>query len=256
MAQRYIDQAGQALAGTYGTEQNMIQSQLPAVAQLYQTLVGALQDTGAQATGSVMESAARRGLNRGTLAEDLAAALAPNMAVGQAQLNVDRTAQDAEIAGNLATLGMGRLSSTQQLAGSLQDRELDAQKHNMRMQELERENEIAIKTHQAREARARAEAARAARAKKNYDFYDAFLTRHVGGDGKVSPDKWKEAMASWVSKYGPDSSAEFITKFGGYMNKSHIKDYFTPMTIINSKIDPYVYKGIDALKSLAQRARK
>lgn len=159
MATRYVEEAQNALKPVYAQEAAAVQNQLPAIAQLYQTLVGALQQSAGTATADTVASAQRRGVNRASLPGQITTALAPNLAVGEAQLGVDRAAQEAAIAGNLTDLGVNQMSSVQDLAGALQTQDINNQQFNQNMQALDRNFDLDVRTAAARQARAAREAA-------------------------------------------------------------------------------------------------
>lgn len=259
MATRYTVPAEQAVAPAFNEAQAGIDAQLPAVAQLYNSLVGALQAGAQTGTQTVVDSANRRGVGRANLAGDVAGTLDEAVQLGTAQVGRQRAGAEANIADVGATLGSSRVDSITKMAQALQEGDLALQKEalqqqmdreeaSLKMTNLDRENDLAIKT-------ANAKAAAAARAKKaegpDKNIYEAYLLRKAGADGNVSPATFKEAMQDWVDNGG--SPAAFVSTYGGFINKQHTKDYFSTDASKIQRMQSAMMSGVTNPLKLARK---
>ena len=225
MATRWTEQGLAELNPVYSQERAALENQLPAISQLYQTLVAALEQSGAASQSDILADASRRGINRSTLAAQTSQALAPSLASGLGQLEVDRTGRVADVYGQLSALEQGLAESGIGLGGQLQEQDISRQTQDMKLQELQRGYDIDVRKKQlADAAEARAAEARAAAKGPDIDFADAYLMRRTGKDNKVSPYTYREALASWQELGGKPQV--FHTEFRKYVNTSHKDDYY------------------------------
>lgn len=161
MATRWTEQGLAELNPVYSQERAALENQLPAISQLYQTLVAALEQSGAASQSDILADASRRGINRSTLAAQTSQALAPSLAAGLGQLEVDRTGRTADVYGQLSALEQGLAESGVGLGGQFQEQDISRQTQDMKLQELQRGYDLDARRKQLADA---AEAARAARA--------------------------------------------------------------------------------------------
>lgn len=237
-----IAQAQQQVNPIYDPAVQDIQKQIPAVQQLYGALLQGLQAQTQNQVNNVVNSAAQRGVGSAGIAQGAQDALGSTMALQGAQLGSQQAQTQADLSGLVGKANVARGQSTIDLASSLQRQALEQQQNQFTMNDLARKaaleqqqnqqqynvQEAQYRTAQAKAAAAAAKAASQAASKLDLETFvsttKATLNKLVGGDGKVSPDTWKKAMGLWVEKGLPAS--DFINTYSGYINKSHIQDYF------------------------------
>lgn len=163
MATIYTEQTKPQVNQLYDQAVASTQQQIPAIAQLFQALSEQINQGAAADQEAILTSAARRGVSRPSLPGQVAAAMAPGLAVAQAQQEVDRTGMLADTQGALTQLGTNRHQDWASLADalasgnitmeSLQDKiDLEGQKHLFELQQLERGLMIDLKKEELRKA--------------------------------------------------------------------------------------------------------
>lgn len=206
------------------------QAQVPAINNLYSTLLQGLQNQSGSQLQNVLTSADQRGVMRASQPASTQEALNSSLMQAGAQLG----AQQAQgIAGVRSIAGQGeaqRAVSAQQLVQGLTAADIAAQENKYKLQEITRSDEINTIKNQVQEAKANARAAAAAAEAAKGQELESFLSNHeasfiklMGGDGKVSPETFGQAFQVWKSKGLPESA--FLEKYKGYINNSHIQDY-------------------------------
>lgn len=155
MAQRFIDQATQQLAPVYDTQIQGLQSQIPQIQNLYQTLSQALtqQNTNQLNTGvqQINEDASARGVLRSTLPVDsrqaLTAQLGAALNTSLGNLGIQQADTISNFQNKIGGLQVDRANQIASLSRSLEDqdlqrqqfeyqKQLDAQKLELQRQEL------------------------------------------------------------------------------------------------------------------------
>ena len=142
MATRYTEEATAQIAPLYDQQQQAISSQIPAIQQLYNTLMQGLQtgydtqlSTGVQ---GINEDASARGVLRSTLPNDSRAALTGQLGQalleGRAQLGRQQAGDVAGINERLGSLGINRANAIAELSRSLESQDLDRQKFEYQKQ--------------------------------------------------------------------------------------------------------------------------
>jgi hypothetical protein len=236
-----MNQANQELAAIYNPAIQGIQSQAPAVQNLYQTLMTGLAAQTAQQNQALAQSAQARGVAGGMINQNVSGMLNEALALEQARLGAQRASDVAGIQGQVAQAGVQRAQAAGQLAGTINTQNIEARQNQYKMADIERtaqmeqlQNQRSFEIQRAQYERAQAEASRA-RAEQAAsqaaemdieDFLsrtDASFTQLAGGDGKVSPKTFQEGLQLWRSKGLPE--AEYYNRYNGYINRSHIKDY-------------------------------
>lgn len=151
MATRYQQQATKQLNPVYAQSQKAIQSQLPAVEQLYQTLTQGLQqqnqmqlDSGVQ---NIVEDASARGVLRSTLPVDarqsLVAQLGAALNQSLGQLGAQRAQDISGINQQLGQLNIQRSGNIADLARALESQDLQRDQFNF--QKSQSKQELALK---------------------------------------------------------------------------------------------------------------
>jgi hypothetical protein len=232
-------QAINQAAEVYNPAIQAIQSQQPAIQQLYQTLMQGLQAQQTNQTQNVLASADQRGVGRAGLAGDVGMQLGAARNLAGAQVGVENAASMAQNRGLVGQAMAGRGQAAGDFNTSLTNQSIENQSNQLAMTDMERKAQLdmtqnqrnfEIQKVQAAQAASKAYAS-AANAAADMDLEEfvslteAGMKKKMGGDGFVSPETFKQAIALWSSKGLPVS--EFINKYSGFINKSHIQDYFS-----------------------------
>lgn len=130
MATKYEQIATKQLAPAFGQQQEALSSKIPAIQNLYQTLLtglGGQRDAAVQGTN---ESQAGRGLLRSTITNDLQTGVQANYLQQEGQLRADELGQIGDIRGQLASSGIEQAQSISNLADMLEQRGLQTKQFN------------------------------------------------------------------------------------------------------------------------------
>lgn len=233
----FVQQAQPIVGQAYDPAVANIQAQIPAIQQLYGSLLQGLQTQNQNQLSNVVNSAAQRGVSSAGLTQGAQMGLADALATQGAQLGVQQAQTNADLRGEVGRANVGRAKAVIQQAGSLSDQDLSNRKNQQAMSDLDRsyalkqeqnQQDYNIKQiqYQRAQAAAAADASKAASSMDLKEFLskqDATLNKLVGGDGKVSPDTWGKALDLWRQKGLPDS--EFVNRYKGYVNRGHVQDY-------------------------------
>lgn len=230
MADRFVDQATATLSPVYDTQISQLQSQIPAIQQLYQSLTQGLQtqsqqqlDTGVQ---QISEDASARGVLRSSLPVDARTSLTSSLGTalnqGLANLGIQQLGAVSDIQGKIGSLGVSKAGSIADLSNSLRTTDLEQQKFEYQKQQdaqnfqLE-EQKLAIQR-----------AAASPGPTPDISGIDSTLSKLVGSDGKVSPSTYSQAKVLWVNQGGKiaDFNALFGPKYAEGA-KSPIQQYYT-----------------------------
>lgn len=227
MAQRYIQEATSQLAPVYDQQSQAISAQIPAIQQLYETLMGGLQSSyNTQLTSGVQqinEDASARGVLRSTLPNDSRAMLTTQLGQalmeGRGQLAAKQAGEVAGVNEKLGTLGIQKAGAIADLARSLEDQDLDRQKFewqkNMDQQQLTIEQQkLAI----SRQTAAQNAIQKGAPPKLVGDLYTN-MNAKKGKDGFVAPETYAAHRNYWVKAGGLPS--EFDETYGNFVNPVH-----------------------------------
>jgi hypothetical protein len=140
MAERFIQNANAQLQPVFGAAKQQIQSQLPAIDQLYATLVQGLQGQAQTAQGDILQSAADRGVTRDPA--QIQAALGQSVDAAQAQLGAQQAEQRSGITQDLTGLNVGRVQAGNDIGGGVQQANLAGQENQMKLQDLQRQQNL------------------------------------------------------------------------------------------------------------------
>ena len=141
MAQRFLDQATAQIAPVYDQQIQQAQAQIPALQQLYQSLLGGLEASSQQQiqTGSqnIVEDASRRGVLRSTLPVDartsLESSIGAALAESKGQLGLRQMQDIAGIQERVGGLQAQRVSAINQIANQLYEQDLAQQELQQKM---------------------------------------------------------------------------------------------------------------------------
>lgn len=218
MATKFVKQATAQLNPVYASQEKAISSQVPAIQNLYNTLIQGLQgqydqnlQTGVQ---GIVEDASARGVLRSTLPVDarqaLTAQLGQALMTGRAQLGSQQAQDIAGINEKLGTLRIQKTGAIADLARALEGNDLDRQK--FAYQKKADARDFTLKQQQLAIQRAASSAKSTGFDASIATSIDATLGRLVGSDGKVSPSNYNQAKVLWVSQGGKVS--DFNAIFG------------------------------------------
>lgn len=248
MATRFVKTANSELGRAYNPAQAGIQAQQPGIQDLYAGLLASLQQAPAAGVQTVVDSAARRGVSRATLAADVGATLGQEGQLGAAQLGVSRAGDMAALQGSLTDLNTGRATAATAYGGQKQQGDIDYQSSRLQrkisiedqrlgIQKLNRQAEMSKKA----KAYADAKAAQAAASSGggygggsggsggggggNSNLTPSQALDAIGGlfkpgkDGYVDPKQYNEYRKAFIDAgYSSDS---FRNAFSSLVNPAH-----------------------------------
>lgn len=136
MATRFIQEATQQLTPSYNIQQQAIQSQIPAVQKLYDSLVQGLEGQRQVETQSILESANARGVLRSSLPVDLQTELGKALLAQRGQIESQRAGDIAGINTQLGTLGIQKSQNIADLARGLETQDLARQQLALEAQKI------------------------------------------------------------------------------------------------------------------------
>lgn len=221
-----IDQAAPEVNNIYNPTLQQIQSQIPALQQLYGALLQGLQQQGQQQFQNVQHSAAQRGVSSYGIQAGTQGALADTLALQGSQLGAQQAQGVAGLQGELGKAQVGRGQAVYDLATSLQKQNTESQDNAQRLQAIQRDAQLEqLKNQQS--ANVSEAQARSAAAGKEFDLSKVSqdqitrqlrlgLTSVKGKDGHVSPESLAKAYLTWqAAGLTPDS---FWKNFQGLWN--------------------------------------
>lgn len=226
MATRYVQQASKQLHPAYATSINAQKAQLPAIQQLYSTLVSGLEGQRQTETQNILESASQRGVLRSTMPVDLQASLGAALLAERGKLGSQQAQEEAAVRGNIGQLRIQRAQGIQELAGALQQRSL--QERQFQLQKKQAERELALKREEMMMQMAAARSSGGGGGRGGGGGSTSFanrlsgaasslggeLRKVAGKDGYVSPQNYAAARREW----GAAGFADFDKYFGGFKN--------------------------------------
>lgn len=139
MAERFVEQATAQLAPVYDQQVQTLQSQVPAIQQLYQSLMQGLEAQGKTQTQGILESSASRGLTRSSIPVDLQTTLAQTLMGEKSKLGAQQAQDIAGINMKVGDLGIQRAQAIQGLADTLYNRDMKEREFQMQQQAAERD---------------------------------------------------------------------------------------------------------------------
>lgn len=222
MAERFVQEAQAQLNPVYDQSIAAIQGQIPAIQQLYQTLMTGLEQSGqAQiktGTQNIVEDASTRGVLRSTLPVDarqsLLGTVGAALTEGMAKLQGQQAGEIGAINEKVAGLNIDRTKGIQSLADTLYSRDLKEREFQYSKQLEQQKLEISRQAARSKEA-----AVNQGAPKGLVSSIYNFLGSKRGQDGFVSPNKFREAQQQWVNAGGAPSS--FLETYGAFVNPAH-----------------------------------
>lgn len=167
MATIYTQQAESQLNPLYQQQTDSLNAQLPAIQQMYATLMGGLDASYTQnmntGISGINEDAASRGVSRSTLPNDarqmLTSTLGSELMKGKSQLGFQQAQEVSGVNERLAQVGLSRVNAINDLSRSLETSDLEKQKFEYQKQldaqnlELEKQKLAASRSSQAANAK-------------------------------------------------------------------------------------------------------
>lgn len=143
MATRYVQAATKQLAPAYATQINAAKSQIPAIQQLYQTLMQGL--TGFQQTENqnILEGASGRGLLNSTIPVDAQTTLGQQVVAKQGEYGMQQGQQLGEIYNQIAGLNVNKAKDIAGLGLNMQQNALQQTQFNYQKQQANRQYQLA-----------------------------------------------------------------------------------------------------------------
>ena len=223
MATRYIDEATAQVAPIYQQQEQALQSQIPAIQQLYQTLFQGLEGQRATETQNILESAGARGVLRSSMTVDLQTQLGTALLCERSKLGAQQAQEIAGVNMKIGDLGIQRTGAINQLADTLYNRDLTERKFQMEQEQARQQAALA-------QASARSGGGggggRAASKQEVYSQAAGTLRSQlvadklIGRDGYVSPQTYSQMRREW----GAAGLVDFDRYFGGFKNPNN-KNY-------------------------------
>jgi hypothetical protein len=121
MAQRFVEQATQQLSPLYQQQEQSLRSQMPSIQNLYDTLLGGLEQQRGVENQRILESAGQRGVLRSSMPVDLQQDLGRAILQQRGGLEMQRAQDIGGLNQRIGDLGLNRANAIQSLAMSLQE---------------------------------------------------------------------------------------------------------------------------------------
>lgn len=220
-AQVYYDQAAAQLNPGYDQQQTAIQSQIPAIQNLYSSLNQGLDSSARTESQNILEGASARGVLRSSLPTDLQTSLAQTTLQEKGKLAVQQAQDISGVNEKLGTLNINRVQSINDLAHALQAGDLSEREFQFKVEEANRNFEL--------EKQKLAVAASSGSTKEPSQFATtmgaanalaAELRGVAGKDGYVSPQDYAAAAREWGSA-GFGDFDKYFTGFKNPQNKAY-----------------------------------
>lgn len=127
MAERYVQAATQQLAPAYDQQATALQSKVPAIQQLYQSLMQGLQGQQSAGNLNILEGAGGRGLLRSTIPVDAQTQLGQSIVQQQGQYASQQAKELGDVQSQIAGLGVDRAGAISNLANALRQTAISKQ---------------------------------------------------------------------------------------------------------------------------------
>jgi hypothetical protein len=224
VAQRFIDEATAQVAPLYQQQEQALQSQIPAIQQLYQTLYQGLEGQRASETQNILESASSRGVLRSTMPVDLQTQLGTALLAERSKLGSQQAQEIAGVNMKIGDLGLQKTSAINQIADTLYNRDLTERKFQMEQQMAAQQAAAAAASARSGGGGGGGRATTAAEQKAMVSQGIAGqFQKLVGRDGFVGNNTWAAGLADWVASGG--TPRQFWQQFGQYVNPKYKPNY-------------------------------
>lgn len=124
MATRFIQTATKQVAPVYAQQTQALKAQIPAINQLYSSLIQGLEGTRQTENMNILEGASGRGILRSTIPVDQQVGLEQSLLQQRGQYGAQQAQDIAGIQNQLGQVGVQRFSAINDLAQALQSQDL------------------------------------------------------------------------------------------------------------------------------------
>jgi len=139
MAQRFVRQARRALNPGYRQQTQALQSQIPAINQLYDSLQQGLMAQQESGNLQIFENAANRGVLNSTIPVDEQTGLAGQIIQQQGQYAAEQAQDIGNIQAQIGQIGIDRAQAIADYVNQLKQRQLAQQQFNFTRQQSNRQ---------------------------------------------------------------------------------------------------------------------
>lgn len=226
MATRFIEEATSQLAPVYQQQQDAISAQVPAIQNLYNTLLTGLEGQRQTETQNILESASSRGVLRSSLPVDLQTALGSALLQERGKLESQRAGEIAGVNEKLGGLGVNRANAIADLARSLESQDIEQQKLAMARIQADRDYQIQQAQLAVSRSKGGGGTARAPTQAQIMQSAASALANELrgvaGADGYVSPQDYAAGRQEWMA--AGFSAKSYDSQFSGFKNPQN-KNY-------------------------------
>lgn len=224
LATRFLEAARQQLDPLYQQQTEAVRGQLPAIQQLYDTLLRGLEGQRQTETQNILESASQRGVLRSSLPVDLRTRLGEALLAQRGKLESQRAQDVSGVQEKLSNIGIQKEQAVAGLADALRQRDLQERDFQLRQQKADRDFQLAQQRLAAQTQAATRQPSAPARSAdlQRQAFAAVAQSWKPGGDGYVSPEQWNQFRSQWA-QMGFNVNA-FDAAFGGLVNPVHAKN--------------------------------
>lgn len=148
MATYYTQEASNQLAPAYQQQVGALQSQVPAIQQLYQSLIQGLQGQQAVGNQNILENASGRGLLHSTIPVVGQQQLGQQILQQQGQYAAQQAKDISGVYSQIADVGIQQAQGIAGLANQLQGNALQQQQINNQQYQADRQYQLAVQTAQ------------------------------------------------------------------------------------------------------------
>ena len=202
MAERFVQEATNSLNPVYAQQEQAINSQIPALQQLYQTLYQGLDAKQATETQGILESSAARGLTRSSIPTDLQTSLGQSMIQAKGQLGAQQAGELAKINMQLGELGLQKTQGIQSLANSLYDRDMKERQFQMQQEQQRQQQAMAEREFQMKVQLARQQATQAVGIDYGGNLINSMQSWFKGQKSMPSRQAQDKFVDSWLNSNG------------------------------------------------------
>lgn len=217
----FYTQAQDQLNPVYQQSEQAIQAQIPAIQQLYTSLLGGLESQGKTQNQNILESAGARGVLRSSLPVDLQTTLAQTLLGERGKLGAQQAQDTAKVNESLGNLRIQKVQGIQSLADTLYQRDLKEREFQMQQQLA------AQQAAQQAASSGRSGGGGGSGLKEQVAQGKAYITQQLaansGRDGFVSRATFANALNDWQALGG--NTRTFWQQYGRYTNPKTVSQY-------------------------------
>ena len=148
MATRFVREATKQLSPGYTQQVSALQGQIPAIQQLYETLMQGLTAQQQMGNQNILEGAAGRGVLRSTIPVDAQTMLGQQILQQQGQYSLEQQRATNDILSQIAGVNVNRANAISSLANSLRGTALNEQQFRWTKSNANRQYQLDKKLNQ------------------------------------------------------------------------------------------------------------